>query len=153
MKIPEPYFMKTAKPKKLSTPGFPKQQRKVEPEPEEAPIGLVQGKIPQSKEEWRVANALWKLGIPFQFQVDFAGGSQVRGGQVIDFLVMTVPLPTPLYVQGTYFHPLERRGEDEYKQRKLRLYTRGTYAMPKEVFDYEIPTMEAAYQRMKEMFA
>jgi hypothetical protein len=150
--IAKPYFIKTKGQKKQAQATLNPSKVKVEPLPEEKPIGIVQGRIPRSKEEWRVANALWKLQIPFRYQVDFNGGANVRGGQVIDFLVSTVPMPTPLYVQGSYYHPQATRGEEEYKQRKLRQYTRGYYAMPKEAWDYQLQTMDMAYQTMKGMF-
>jgi hypothetical protein len=150
--VAKPYFIKTKKANKLKLPGFPKAQKKVESPEEEEPIGLVQGQIPRSKEEWRVANALWRLQIPFQYQVDFMGGSNVRGGQVIDFLVGTVPLPTPLYVQGSYFHPQKTRAQEVYNQQKVRRFTRGSYAMPREVWDYELTNMNQAYQTIKAMF-
>jgi hypothetical protein len=152
----KPYFIKTktkVKTQKKTPPRFPPANPKpVESTPSEAPIGVVQGRIPKSKEEWRVANALWRLGIPFSYQVDFQGGAMVRGGQVIDFLVRTVPLPTPLYVQGTYWHPEKTRLEQVYKLQTVRRVTRGTYAMPKEVWDYDLKTMDQAYETLKGIF-
>ncbi len=74
-----------------------------EPKDEEI-IQPVQGQIPSSKEEYWVALALERLGIAFIYQYSISGGRSVRGGQVIDFLAYTVPLPTPIFVQGEYWH-------------------------------------------------
>ena len=60
-------------------------------------IGLVYGKKPGSKEEWWIALALWRWGWTFGYQVSFFGGRRLKGGQVVDFMVDTVPLRTPLY--------------------------------------------------------
>jgi len=53
--------------------------------------------------EYYVALALDKIKIPYEFQVPVMGGKILRGGQVIDFVVYTVPI-TPLEVNEEYWH-------------------------------------------------
>ena len=62
--------------------------------------------------EWNVAEALKQLNIPFQFQVPIKGGRRIKFGLVLDFLLMTVPYPTPVWVHGDYWHQGARRQVD-----------------------------------------
>lgn len=96
------------KPKNATTPTLIEQK-----DPEET-IGIVQGTIPGSKNEWYVAMALDKLKIEYQYQVGLDGGRNVRGGQVIDF-VAYLPQPTPIFVQGEYWHNQKTENEDLLK--------------------------------------
>lgn len=80
------------------------------PPPEE--LGLIQGMMPDSKEEWWVAQALWKYKVPFQFQFQLFGGRSRRGGLIVDFVVWN-PMITPLLVHGNYWHKGELSGGDK----------------------------------------
>jgi hypothetical protein len=64
----------------------------------------IQGKMPGSREEWRVAMALDKLGLEYQYQVPVMGGRQLRGGAVVDFVVDLPPESIALLVHGQYWH-------------------------------------------------
>lgn len=64
-----------------------------------------------SKEEYRVAVALDKMKIPFDYQVPVYGGRSLRGGQVIDF-VLYLPYGQPLQVFGEYWHRNEMSQKD-----------------------------------------
>lgn len=88
---------------------------KVQKDPEDT-IGIVQGQMPDSRNEWFVALALDKLGIEYYFQVSLNGGTSIRGGQVIDFVVFR-PNPTPVFIQGEYWHNQAQQNEDILKQR------------------------------------
>lgn len=66
-------------------------------------IGLVQGMMPDSINEWYVSLALDKLQLVYFYQFAMRGGD-VRGGQVIDFLVQTARGWLPVYVNGDYWH-------------------------------------------------
>lgn len=86
--------------------------RPAEERPPAEEMQLIQGKIPRSLPEWRVAVALWGLGVRFEYQVPIFGGTSVRGGLILDFLLLE-PFPTPLLVHGEYWHeseldPIER---------------------------------------------
>jgi hypothetical protein len=83
--------------------------------PEEA-MGLIQGLVPDSAEEWRVSLSLDKYGWEYIYQASVNGGRNMRGGQVIDFLVETAPKQTALYIQGEYWHGSKQENKDELLQ-------------------------------------
>ena len=119
-----------------------------EPFPEVKPI---QGMMPDSKEEYWVALALYRLKLDFEFQYQLFGGRKYKGGQVIDFWVRTVPLPTPIFVQGWYFHyaTAEKAAQSRLNLMYLEGRLRGLAMKPVEVLDIEMPTPEDAYQVVK----
>ena len=112
-------------------------------------IKPIQGKMPKSKEEYWVALALMKLEIEFVYQREIFGGDNTLGGQIIDFWIYTTPLPTPLYVQGKYWHTGNRAEETRLKIAKLISEYFGQINKPQEIWDYEIPTPDIAYQVVK----
>lgn len=57
-----------------------------------------------SSYEYNVARALENLGYEYYFQYPIYGGREKPGGQVIDFIIYTTPLYTPLEVNGNYWH-------------------------------------------------
>lgn len=87
---------------------------------EDTEMGLIQGHVPKSRDEWRVAVALWRYKIDFYYQVPIRGGSMVRGGQLLDFLLLTDPAPHPLQVFGNYWHRAQIKNEDRFKLAILR---------------------------------
>lgn len=88
------------------------------------PTGLIQGQEPDSVEEWRVAQALGRIKVPFIYQFEIFDAS-VRGGIILDFLVQTNPLATPLEVDGQYWHRGERSSKDIMRQVTLERYFLG----------------------------
>ena len=80
--------------------------------PEEEQIGLVQGKMPDSKEEWWAAQALWKYKVPFEFQFELFHGRDRKGGLIVDFVVWN-PRFTPFLIHGDYWHRGELQGGDK----------------------------------------
>ena len=117
---------------------------KKEPFPE---VQRIQGIMPDSKEEYWVALALYRLHLDFEFQYQLFGGRKYKGGQVIDFWVFTVPLPTPIFVQGWYFHYATAQKEAQTRLNLMYLKSRlmGKANEPVEILDIEIPTPEDAY--------
>ena len=90
-----------------------------EKEPEVV-VQPIQGKMPNSKEEYYVALALYKLGHSFIYQYQVFGGRAVRGGQVLDFMVTTtVPFSTIIQVFGEYWHSGNMGSEDRFKLAEL----------------------------------
>jgi len=79
---------------------------------EEEPLGLIQGMMPDSKEEYWASQALYKYKIPFEFQFQIFGGTSRRGGLIVDFLVWN-PMRTPFLVHGSYWHRNEMDGGDK----------------------------------------
>jgi hypothetical protein len=83
-------------------------------EPEAEQMQPIQGQMPDSKEEWWVAKALYRLEIPFQYQFQLFGGQYMAGGIVIDFVVFN-PTATPVEVFGNYWHKGSITGDDQMK--------------------------------------
>jgi len=97
--------------------------------------------------EWRVAVALEKLGLHFIYQYSLLGGRTKRGGIVLDFLVLTSPLSTPLDVRGEYWHQPKQRIEDDLG---LALaMSRGRFAQPVIIYGGELQSVEQAYSVVK----
>ena len=105
-------------------------------------VGIVQGVTPNSKNEWYVALALDKLEIEYYFQVNLQGGRSVRGGQVIDFVVF-IPNPTPVFLQGEYWHSQATENEDGLKQRAAEEWYKTT---PIILMGEETDTKDKAYK-------
>ena len=76
----------------------------IKPEPEEEGAMIIRGQPAGSKEEWRTSQALDILQMDYYYQYSVGGGRQRRGGQVIDFLVLTPVRWTIVDVRGTYWH-------------------------------------------------
>ena len=94
----------------------PKFEQPPSPEkPEEELPGIIQGKQADSKQEWWVAKALNRIGIPYDYQYPVYGGSQ-RGGYKIDFVVFTVPLATMVEPIGNHWHTGELGADDKKRQ-------------------------------------
>jgi len=79
---------------------------------EQEQLGLIQGKTPDSIEEYWVAQSLYKERIPFMYQYQLMGGKSRRGGIILDFLVFN-PMGIPLPVHGKYWHMGELDGGDK----------------------------------------
>lgn len=83
------------------------------PEPDE-PMGLIQGKQPGSREEWRVYLSLLKYKVEFDYQVPIFGGNTVIGGYIVDYVVRN-PFPCALEVNGEYWHSADMRPSEALK--------------------------------------
>ena len=82
-----------------------KQEPAVLPGAEQAEsekVGPIQGKMPGSIQEWRLAKALDRAKIKYIYQLPLWGG-WVVGGYILDFLVLD-PFEIAVAVQGTYWH-------------------------------------------------
>jgi hypothetical protein len=79
---------------------------------------LVQGSwatIPEAK----ISAALDTLGLKYIFQYELWGGQFLRGGVVIDWLVMTIPLSQPLEYDGGRWHTGAAKSEDVLQRRRI----------------------------------
>jgi hypothetical protein len=103
---------------------FPVKRRRAKPlldklpaedKTEEEPIGLIQGQVPDSKQEWWISRALDRLRLPYTYQYPVNGG-RVRGGYMIDFVVHTVPLYTMIEPIGNHWHTGELGADDKKRQ-------------------------------------
>jgi hypothetical protein len=111
----------------------------------------LQGVPVDSKEEARVGVALSIIGWDFRYQVPVFGGTNLRGGQVLDFLVETVPLPTPLPVQSAYWHGPSKKPDDRLNIYQLRSKTSSYWADPKEIWDYECGSIPETVARLVQL--
>ena len=128
---------KPLKPSHISKPQFPEKKP-------------VQGIMPDSKEEYWCALALYKLKLNFVFQKHVMGGRTGRGGQVVDFWVYTTPKPTPIYIQGDYWHYAGGRAyQSQLNIAKLKSYYGASIAEPVEILTSQTPTPDAMYQVVK----
>jgi hypothetical protein len=99
--------------------------------------------------EWNTAVALDKLGLPYLYQYELGGGRVFRGGMVLDFLVITTPLSTPLDIRGDYWHQPQQRVDDDLQLALMNHYGRGQFAEPVIIYGAELQTIEQAYSTVK----
>ena len=111
----------------------------------------VQGKDATSY-EYNVAWALDKVELPYMFQFILLGGKAVQGGMVVDFLVPTDPLSTPVWVNGGFWHQGKRAAEDSYQQAVLYFVARGELNRPVTLWDPDCVTKEAALSAIRREF-
>lgn len=113
----------------------------------------IQGKVPDSVEEYRVAKALYKVQIPFEFQwlpPLYRYGE--RGSTVVDFLLKTAPLPTPLFIDGKYFHQNQTSGQDELLRARLFQAMAGRIARPRSIPDTMLKDQDMADAQIRMLF-
>ena len=110
----------------------------------EGELRLIQGHIPGSKEEVWIANALdATIGEDkYIFQYEVAGGIRVRGGMVVDFMLLH-PRLTPLEVYGDYWHESELPGADLLRVKALEQIF---HVKPLIVWGKDIPDQAAAHR-------
>jgi hypothetical protein len=140
------FQFKTSRARKIETQPFTLPKVLAEQEP---PPGLIQGQQAGSVQEWRTALALNRMKLDYDYQYSIEGG-RTAGGQVIDFLVDTVPMRTPLLVQGDYYHSNSMDPARLYKIAEIERVFRGQINKPVEVWEHELTSMEQAYQTVKE---
>ena len=116
-----------------------------EPDETEEP-GIINGQKARSILEWRVAKALWTLKRTFFYQYPIFGGTQVRGGYVVDFLIDAAPASIPLEVQGEHWHTGSFSSGELMRQAVIEDYL-GTKLLY--VWENELGSDEDALQAVK----
>lgn len=101
---------------------------------------LIQGTMPGSWQEVYFAWACDKMKIDYIYQYSMFGGRRVRGGIVVDFVVM-IPFQTPVEIYGRYWHEGALAADDKLKLNMERQYFKRE---PIIAWDYEIETKELA---------
>jgi len=135
---------KTGKKVKLK---FPYKIKALSVENDFPEVKPIQNIMPDSKEEYWVALALYKLKLDFVFQRSVLGGRSVRGGHVVDFWVYTTPKPTIIMVEGDYWHYIALRTyETILAVAELEAYYSGEINGVVEILTSEIPTPDIALQ-------
>jgi hypothetical protein len=114
-------------------------------------VMTVQGRVVDSKEEYWVSRSLLKYGWNFGYQVAFFGGWQTSGGFVVDFIVETVPLPTPLWVNGEYWHSGAQAERDRLNQLLLQSRVKG-YLEAKTVWGEDLTDQDETDKTILRLF-
>ena len=127
----------------LRTNFFPRPR-----EDDEDRVMLVKG-MKASKNEYNVAKALDTLGLDYNFQMSIGGARGQSFTTILDFLVYTDPLPTPLWVHGEHWHMGDRRAKDIRQQTIVDDYLRGSAGMPIEIWGDESDTPALALQAVR----
>ena len=79
-------------------------------------IGLIQGRVPGSAEEWRVSQALDQLKHRYIYQYQVFAVAGAKGTYYVDFLITsTVPNSTALEVFGEYWHEGQLGSDDRFR--------------------------------------
>ena len=103
----------------------------------------VQGIAVDSKNEYNVAIALTRRKKEFIYQFAWRGGSDRRGGQVFDFLVLEPPQSIPVFVGAEgYWHRGAHATEDALKRAELDASKE--FAKAVDITEEESRTVEAA---------
>lgn len=100
-----------------------------------------------SSYEYNVSLALDYYGLDYLFQVSYWGGRALSGGIVLDFLVFTSPLQTPIWVNGDYWHQADNAQLELYQQALLSSF--GNTAQPVILWGQDCDTEEAAKNSIK----
>lgn len=109
---------------------------------------IVKGVVVDSVNEANVAVALDRMNFDYEYQYDF-GIQGVAGSQIIDFLVETLPRPTPLFVHGGYWHTGTFAINETVKMEQLKSATRGAWADPKVIWEDQCETVDDAYANLQ----
>lgn len=111
----------------------------------------IQGKDPGSVEEWRYSKGLDYFGIRYYYQYYVLGATfDAAGSQILDFLADTNPLPTPVYIQGLYWHYGGSLDEEtRYKIEALMSEYGGVFAEPVIVMAPEVTSISAAIELIR----
>jgi hypothetical protein len=105
-----------------------------------------------SLNEYNVALALDKLELEYTFQMSVGTRGQT-GTTILDFLVKTVPQPTPVWVHGEHWHMGERRGRDLRNMATVDDYLGGSSGEPVELWGDETETEALALNAVRRELA
>ena len=88
--------------------------------------GLIDGREPASQDELRTAIGLDRLRHTYVYQYQVYDIRGARGTFFVDFFVTsTPPLPTPLEVNGEFWHQGEMSDEELFRIAQIEDYFRG----------------------------
>lgn len=130
--------------------GRPKLERLRDTREIEKPIGLIQGQVPDSKEEWWLAKAGNQLGIRYDYQFPVQGG-RVRGGYLVDFVFYTTPLATMVEPIGNHWHTGELGADDLKRQADIEAIMQSFCRIP--IVNLWIPDLldeQTVFQRLRQ---
>ena len=108
-------------------------------------VYTIHGQTAASVNEYNVAMALDRFGLDYEYQY-FFGLARIKGFQIIDFLVKTDPKPTPLNVQGTYWHTGRYAREEQIKVLALNSRMRKHWAEMVHIWENECEDIDSAIE-------
>ena len=117
-------------------------------EDDEDRIFLVKG-MKATENEFNVAKALDTMNLDYNFQMSIGGARGQSFTTILDFLVYTDPLPTPLWVHGEHWHMGGRRAKDIIQQTIVDDYLKGSAGIPVEIWGDESKTPMLALQAVR----
>ena len=120
----------------------------VKKDPEPPPPAMWDGKAIGSVEEWRWILASMYYKVEFEYQVPIAGGRDMAGGLVLDFMMYTKPLWTPVSIKGRYWHTGRTEFEDMLRESKVAETYKGHATPVVSIYTDELPDLDAT----KEVF-
>lgn len=97
-----------------------------------------------SSNEFWVAEALKSFKVDFEFQVSIDRGRAMAFGIVLDFLVETLPLPTPVWVHGEHWHQGKQRQEDLEQMIQVADSMKGQSNLGVEIWGSESSSLDLA---------
>ena len=97
-----------------------------------------------SSNEFNVAEALKSFKVDFEFQVSINKGRTMAFGIVLDFLVETLPLPTPVWVHGEHWHQGAQRQEDLEQMQQVQDALKGQSNLGVEIWGAESSNIDLA---------
>jgi hypothetical protein len=116
--------------------------------PERTVAYTIQGKEATSY-EYNFGLALEYYKIEYLFQVWYWGGRTTLGGMVLDFLVFTNPLPTPVFINGEYAHSGKRQMIDFLQESMLNTGRAGEFNPVKVYWADDVVPYEAAQNTVR----
>ena len=121
----------------------------VRKEPEPPPPAEWQGKAIGSVEEWRWILASLYYQVDFDYQVNIAGGRNIAGGLVLDFMMHTQPLWTPVSIKGRYWHTGRTEVEDLIREATLAERYKGEIFPLVSIYSDELPDLDTTKEVFK----
>lgn len=116
-------------------------------------VKLINGQMPDSVEEYRVAKALWKLKLDFDFQwIPPVYIARQRGSTVVDFLVKVPPRPVPLFIDGERWHRGPQEQQDDLVRQQMYIALAGRVAKPVAIPAGQLKDQVAADAQMRLLF-
>lgn len=117
---------------------------RLQKDPEPAPPYRWDGSVIGSAEEWRWILASLHYKVEFEYQVSIAGGSNISGGLVLDFMMYTKPLWTPVSIKGRYWHSGYTEFLDTIREAKVAEEYKGRVLPLVSIYSDELPDLETA---------
>ena len=144
MKATKPIQFKQPRAQRASKPETQARMESAKKKQPPNPRKEIRGRAVGSTYEANVADALDALGWDYWYQYSVGGGRERRGGMVLDFLIWTRPMATPVWVNGRYWH--NRRSEtDRMQQSRVKTLLGFPCGEPLIMWDEQSETYEDAY--------